>query len=128
VYIEGMTLKVTCDRCHCELEHICDPQLKEAAKNLLKWTPECGFPVEVEGAEDAEGAPFFSGMYLYPLLGKEDARTLTSLVNWLIRQAGLDPTALREEVERELEAEQQKAAREAEREQRKAARKALKGG
>jgi hypothetical protein len=119
-----MALIVRCDRCNCELTHICEPKLKEAAKDLLKWAPEGGFPATVEGAEEAEGAPFLSEVYLYPLLGKEDARTLLALVHGLVKQAGLDAAALELEAHREREAEQQEAvAREAARERRAAARK-----
>ena len=116
-----MALIIRCDRCNCELTHICEPKLKEAAKDLLKWAPEA---VQEAVGADVEGVPFLSEVCLYPLLGKEDARTLLALVHWLIKQTGLDVDALRLEAHREREAEQQEAvAREAARERRAAARK-----
>lgn len=56
----------------------------EALKKLLTWTPEY-FDVEQfkknpHYEEGDEKAPFFSEAFLYILLGKEDARTLLSLM------------------------------------------------
>lgn len=56
----------------------------EALKKLLEWTPEY-FDVEQfknnpDYEEGDEKAPFFSEAFLYILLGKEDARTLLSLM------------------------------------------------
>jgi hypothetical protein len=117
-----MALYVRCDRCDCELEHVCNPDLRKAVKALFRWTPESGFPALQEGVpeEKIEGAPFLSEAFLYLLLGKDDARTLMALVNGVVCQAGLDPDVLRHEVHMELAAEQQeKAAQEAARARRK---------
>jgi len=59
-------------------------QTAEPLKELLKWTPEYFDATEFkksEGYEEGdEQAPFFSEAFLYNLLGKEDARTLLSLM------------------------------------------------
>ena len=51
-------------------------------KKLLEWTPSCfELPKDSKMYEEGdESSPFFSETYLYNLLGKEDARTLLSLL------------------------------------------------
>jgi hypothetical protein len=95
-------LKVTCSRCESELHHECHPEtLAEAAVDLFMWRPESGFP-ELKGArgksgdEHSESVPFITESFLYPLLGKEDARSFMSRVDSLFRAMGIDPHGLRE--------------------------------
>lgn len=93
-------LKVVCDRCNCELEHVCNPDLPEAAVSLYRFKPEGASSLvpamKKTGyySEGDENAPFFSEAFLYSLLGKENARSVLALINNLVRQAGLDPYAM----------------------------------
>lgn len=96
-------LEVTCSRCKQGLVHECHPEsLQEAAVDLFMWRPESGFPKGIRGSteygseKDNEDVPFLSESFLYPLLGKEDARTLMALVNNLFRSMGVEPHVLRE--------------------------------
>ena len=41
-----------------------------------------------------EKAPFLSESFLYPLLGKESARSVLAAVNNVIRAVGIDPRSL----------------------------------
>ena len=96
-------LEVTCSRCKLQVSHECHPEsLQEAAIDLFMWRPESGFPKGVRGSteygaeKDNEDVPFLTESFLYPLLGKEDARTLMALVNNLFRSMGVEPHFLRE--------------------------------
>jgi hypothetical protein len=97
-------LEVTCSRCHSTLHHECHPEtLQGAAVDLFMWHPESGFPEKlkkgnpyVDERVDDETIPFFSEAFLYPLLGKGDARTFMSLVRELFRSMGIDPYSLEE--------------------------------
>ena len=89
--------------------------LTEPLKKLLNWTPEgvdlkriCkinyppkDFPKKQYGEictdEDCK-APFFSEAYLYPLLGKEDARTLLAYLKTTLLSLGVTS----EEIENNL--------------------------
>ena len=59
--------------------------LRERLAKLREWEPEWTPQVVREefkecGVEPGEVVPFFTEAYLYPLLGKEDARTLLALM------------------------------------------------
>ena len=56
-----------------------------------------------------EDAPFFSEAFLYPLLGKDDARTVLAYLHSLMTTCGLDPQRLSREVNAEMAAEKQAA-------------------
>ena len=113
-------LKVTCEKCNAELTHICKPELKETFIRLYGFVPE-SFPTDSEG----ERIPFLNSERLYDLLGKEDYRTLNSLINCLAREAGLDPEALAGIAYKKLEDEKkEREAREVLKAQRRAQRKA----
>jgi hypothetical protein len=115
-------LEVTCSRCKSQLHHECHPEtLQEAALDLFMWRPESGFPKEMkkhgDGAEQDKDVPFLTESFLYPLLGKEDARTLMALVNNVFRACGIEPHFLREKAyevidqkRRDKEAEAQRRA------------------
>lgn len=88
-------LDVTCSRCGSKLHHECHPEtLQEAAIDLFMWRPESGFPKKLkgngDGSEKDENVPFLTESFLYPLLGKEDARTLMALVRNLFYSMGID--------------------------------------
>jgi hypothetical protein len=95
----GDHLEVKCSRCEVTLHHECHPKtLEEAALDLFMWRPESGFPKALkkgndmcDGAEDDEGVPFITESFLYPLVGKEDARTFMALVNNVFRALGVEP-------------------------------------
>lgn len=53
-----------------------------------------------------EDAAFYSESFLYPLLGKEDARTILALLHNLMRTCGIDPHELGCEVNSEIAAEE----------------------
>lgn len=53
-----------------------------------------------------EEAPFFNEGFLYPLLGKDNARTVLARIKDLIRVAGFDPWELEQEVAAEQAAEE----------------------
>jgi len=82
-------------------------KINKQIEKLLNWTPEgvdlkkiCKinypskyFPKKQYGEmctdEDCR-QPFFSESYLYPLLGKEDARTLLALLRQAFESVGID--------------------------------------
>lgn len=69
-------------------------QARMALAKLYRFSLECGFPRGVKlvypaTKEDAE-APFFSEAYLYPLFGKEDARTVLAFLSGLRRVLSVD--------------------------------------
>lgn len=114
--------EVKCSRCHCEVEHVCNPDLRESVKKLFNFVPESGFPEKLKkgnehlssedreenerGVEAIDRMQFFTETYLYALIGKEDARTVLAYVNSVIRAAGLDPRALQLEVWKENDAKE----------------------
>lgn len=119
-------LSVKCSKCGCELEHVCNANLREEVKRLLKWRPESGFPKGVDNEGDdrvnSPYTPFITESFLYPLLGKGDARTLVAFLRGVVEAAGLDMRALQKEVWAELDKEEAEAKRVAEaRAQRRAA-------
>lgn len=65
---------------------------RKAMKRLMEWKPERwpdGFKAKANGAEAGdEQAPLFSEAYLYPLFGKDDARTILALLNEVQRALG----------------------------------------
>lgn len=93
-----MSLSITCSRCKNELTHSCNEDLTRAVKYLRSFQIEFldlsmvgemrKSPYYVEGDEES---PFFSEAFLYPLLGKEDARSVLGAVNMLLRAAGIEP-------------------------------------
>jgi hypothetical protein len=94
-------LEIKCSRCGSHLHHECHPDTVQwAAVDLFMWRPESGFPKEMkkhgDGSEQDATVPFLTESFLYPLLGKEDARTLMSLVDNLFRAMGVEPHAYRE--------------------------------
>lgn len=79
-------------------------QIADVLSRLMTWTPEDGASVlratvKVHGypydPDDAK-QPFFSEAFLYPLLGKEDARTLLGRLGALCDALGFDRQARRE--------------------------------
>lgn len=96
--LQGMDLKVTCGRCDCVLDHVCNSELRREAIDLYKMVLEVDRKTlrkSPEYSENAEKMPFFSETFLYPLLGKDDARSVLARISNLLRAAGLDPGALR---------------------------------
>lgn len=94
-----------------------EEMITEEIKNLLNWIPECvdlkaigkinyppkHFPKKEYGEivtdEDCK-QPFVSESYLYPLLGKEDARSLLGLLSRAFKSLGVD---IEEEMDKEEE-------------------------
>lgn len=74
-------LKVVCHKCKCELAHVCNKDVKQAAARLFSACAD----------DDREHRVLFSEDYLYDKLGKEDARTVLALVKNLLTACGLDP-------------------------------------
>lgn len=107
-----MTYQLECSRCRQEITHRCNSDFQQTLKDLLKWRPEIGFPKQPIGTLDtlADGSlevdqpdmPFLTEAYLYPLLGKEDARTLLSLISTLAASQGIDINRLRVEAREEI--------------------------
>ncbi|MCX6740903.1 MAG: hypothetical protein NTY61_00695 [Candidatus Parcubacteria bacterium] len=93
------------------VEYIPEPEdLRVALKRLLRLRLE-GAPeyfTKLSGySKGDEEAPFFSEGFLYPLLGKGNARTVLTYIDKLILSAGLDPDDLEQEVTAELIAEEE---------------------
>jgi hypothetical protein len=95
---------------------------KKLIRMKLESEPLRGFKSSDYYSKGDEDAPFFSESYLYPLLGKEDARTVLSYINNLMRFQGLDPMDVHREVSAEIAAEKKA---EAERKERVAKRRAF---
>ena len=61
-------------------------------KKLLSWSPSyfdsSAFKESVYYEEGDENAPFFSEAFLYSLLGKDDARTLSALIEKALKTKG----------------------------------------
>lgn len=78
-----------------------NPSLAAAVRKLDQWRPAewgtKGYPLDKVAAvttaypvePDDKKAPFFSEAFLYPLLGKGDARTLLSIMRDIAEAAGL---------------------------------------
>lgn len=120
-----MSLKIECDRCNAQIEHVCHCNLPKEVKDLFRFT--IGFfPDGVETKDNPyyssgdEKAPFFSEAYLYTLFGKEQARTILGYLNSVIRAAGLDPYSLQAQAHQEMDEDERK---EEERQQQVAERK-----
>ena len=92
-------LIITCDRCKNEVTHICDKDLKKAVIDLMTFTPHCGMPDFLKKESRKAGfydkgddeVPVICETFLYPLLGKDDARTFMALLNHVLRIVGMDP-------------------------------------
>lgn len=108
-----MSLKIECDRCNAEVEHVCNRNLPKEVIDLFKFTIG-DFPdgVKTKGnpyySKGDEKAPFFSEVYLYSLFGKEHARSILAYVNSVIRAAGLDPHSLQTRAHQEMDADERK--------------------
>jgi len=101
--MSDLKVTVTCQRCEAELAHVCNASLAQVAWELFKFTPflqpknsnkenQPLVPRSSVSKDDKEGPyPFFSEAYLYPLLGKDDARSVLGRLNRLLEAAGLDP-------------------------------------
>lgn len=67
---------------------------RKALARLYEWTPEQGPPASFKKspyyAKGNEDQPFLSEAYLYPLLGKEDARTLLALLGAVATAVGYE--------------------------------------
>ena len=72
---------VVCNRCKCEIAHVCNEDVRKAAAKLLA----------AKADDDKEHRPLFSEGYLYDKLGKEDARTIKALVGNLLLACGIEP-------------------------------------
>lgn len=120
-----MDLKVTCQRCDCEITHRCRGEsLQEAAVALYKWRPEGGFPealkedndyISVEDGiadVDRDDMPFVCEVFLYALLGKEDARTLMALIGNVIEASGVESRSLQMKAYKQLADERAKREKE----------------
>ena len=92
-------LIITCDRCKNEVTHVCDKDLKKAVIDLMTFTPHYGMPDFLKKASKKAGfydegddeVPLICETFLYPLLGKDDARTFMALLNHVLRIVGMDP-------------------------------------
>jgi len=92
-------LIITCDRCKNEVTHICDKDLKQAVIDLMTFTPHFGMPDFLKKESKKAGfydkgddeVPVICETFLYPLLGKDDARTFMALLNHVLRIVGMDP-------------------------------------
>lgn len=146
-------LIITCDRCKNEVTHVCDKNLKKAVIDLLTFTPHFGMPDFLKKESRRAGfydkgddeVPVICETFLYPLLGKDDARTFMALLNHVLRIVGMDPGSVeidravdeviqkreadkRERAQRQKAYEERRAAREAEEKKAaKATKKAKKG-
>ena len=95
-------LIITCDRCKNEVTHVCDKDLKKAVIDLLTFTPHYGMPDFLKKASKKAGfydegddeVPLICETFLYPLLGKDDARTFMALLNHVLRIVGMDPNSV----------------------------------
>ena len=91
-------LEIRCSRCKAPIQHVCDKLLISAVRELQMFvvdTPTILFNKRNQYYEKGnEKTPFFSESFLYPLLGKENARTVLAAVNNVIRAAGIDPRSL----------------------------------
>lgn len=95
-------LIITCDRCKNEVTHICDKDLKKAVIDLLTFTPHWGMPAFLKRESKKAGfydkgdeeVPVICETFLYPLLGKDDARTFMALLNHVLRIVGMDPNSV----------------------------------
>lgn len=88
-------MEVRCSDCGCVVTHNCFEGAADRLKKLYEFKLE-GSARELvkscEGYEEGdEDAPFFSEGFLYPLLGKDDARTVLSQLSHFIRALGIDP-------------------------------------
>jgi hypothetical protein len=101
-----MDLKITCDRCKCVVDHVCNSDLRRAAIDLYMMTLEGDYKAQLKKSpgysKGDEHMPFYSETFLYGLLGKSNARGVLSTVDHLVRSAGLDPDKLADEASREL--------------------------
>lgn len=125
-------LTIKCSRCNCEITHRCNTDLRKELIHLFKFRPESGFPQrmkrnnyylpdkESRDGVDSQYTPFFSEAFLYPLLGKEDARTVLAILHTIIATSGIDPYEIEGIASRELDAEEKEAKeREAKRKERR---------
>lgn len=116
-------LTITCNRCQAAIDHRCNTNLMRVIVELYTWAPSFGMPdflvreAKKEGyyseEDDDDSAPVISEAFLYPLLGKDDARTLLGLVGAVVAAAGLDEMAVHRDVcarEDELAVERTKKA------------------
>lgn len=78
-------------------------EAKKAFLELYAWVPECA-PQEVLDAYEANGAkknevpPFFSEVFTYEILGKDQARTLRALIHNLGEALGITRDEMRKEM------------------------------
>lgn len=95
-------------------EHVAEADdLRAAFKKLLRFKTE-GLPPAFQprfrrasGYEPGdESAPFYSERFLYPLLGKEDARTVLGMLRKVMKLAGIDMRELEIEIYSEIAAEE----------------------
>lgn len=95
-------LIITCDRCKNEITHICNKDLRQAVIDLLTFTPHGGMPDFLKRESRRAGfydkgdneVPVICETFLYPLLGKDDARTFMALLNHVLRIVGMDPDSM----------------------------------
>jgi hypothetical protein len=92
-------LTITCNRCKNKVTHVCDTGLKNAVIELLTFTPNFGMPDFLKKESKRAGfydstddeVPVICESFLYPLLGKDDARTFMGRLNHVLRIVGMDP-------------------------------------
>ena len=88
-------VEIRCSRCKATIQHVCDESLISAIthlQTLIVEAPEELFHIDNDYYQPGdENAPFLSEGFLYPLLGKEGARTVLAAINNVIRAAGIDP-------------------------------------
>lgn len=103
---EHLTEKCTYVLSEDDIESVKKEFAAESVKALLEWKPE-DCPKRIREAYEANGAepgaipPFFSEVYLYELLGKEDARTLLALMRQVL-YANADVGLIKKRVPLEL--------------------------
>lgn len=124
-------VEIKCTRCGATVAHKCEADLKEAFIRLLTWIPACngfadkdldrqfllsgtasGWIQEDVPPESPFKDPFFgSDTWAYVFFDKEEGRTFKALLNELMRAAGYDPHALRDEAWKIVLSAREEAAR-----------------
>jgi hypothetical protein len=98
-------LEVKCTRCNAKIDHVCNADLRRIFVDALRiktgLPPLKGFKSSPYYSKGDEDAPFYSEAFLYPLLGKEEARTVLYHFHYLIKACGFDPQQLQEEADAE---------------------------
>lgn len=89
--------KITCERCSCEIDHVCNPSLRTEAKKLFEFVPNARLAQDVR-LDPADKTPFFTKEFLTALVGEDDGRFILKQITRLIHAAGLNPWAIEDDV------------------------------